>query len=155
MNKVAEQHIRNILFEEIATEREKRNRVFVRNYLFVESEKEIAKQAGHPIWDKKWDRPKPTSEDSPSKPLPEPPVEMTPTIPPKEKSVVKSPPGLDFVQKRKNNDRRLFRDRLGSIEERLQKAANKLDKCGETTIASKIDKLLHKLQENNNVRKKS
>ena len=65
----------------------------------------------------------------------------------------------NFLQKRKNKGRRLFRERpvtqLGSVEERLQKAANRLDEHGESNVSDKIDILLQKLCEVKNARKKS
>ena len=77
---------------------------------------------------------------------------MQPKVPTEEKNIVKEMPSipLDYLQKRKNKDRRLIRS-VGSIEERLQKAANKLDECGEMRIANKIDRLLAKIHENKNV----
>ena len=61
---------------------------------------------------------------------------------------------LKYLQKRRNNKKRLYKERpksLGSVEERLLKAANKLDSSGETKVADKIDLLLEKLRETTNV----
>ncbi len=78
-----------------------------------------------------------------------PPVEMTPVNPDPVVQKPKSAPSMeiDYLSKRKNKDKRLIKNRVGSIEERLQKAANKLDLCGEVKIADKIDLLLKKLEE--------
>ncbi|GAG40187.1 unnamed protein product, partial [marine sediment metagenome] len=61
-----------------------------------------------------------------------------------------------YIQKRDTKKRRLLRQQagLGTIEERLQKSANKLDECGEFTVADKIDLLLQKIGEKD-VRKTS
>ncbi|MHA2279881.1 MAG: hypothetical protein ACXAC5_03265 [Promethearchaeota archaeon] len=88
------------------------------------------------------------------------PREDTPTIPVEEKTMVKQMPEqpLEYLQKRRNDKRRLFRERpqnLGSIEDRLLKAANRLDEHGENTVANKIDLLLQKLCEVKYVREKS
>ena len=60
-------------------------------------------------------------------------------------------PNARYIQKKKNNGRRLLRQNagLGSIEERLQKAANKLDEFMEFKVADKIDLLLQKMHEEN------
>lgn len=68
-----------------------------------------------------------------------------------------SDPSFRYIRKKDTKKRRLLRQQagLGSIEERLQKAANKLDECSEFTIADKIDLLLQKIQEGKNVREAS
>ena len=87
---------------------------------------------------------------------------MTPTTPPEKKTMrqpMEDNSPMDYLQKRRNKGRRLFRDRpvtqLGSVEERLQKAANRLDEHGECDVSNKIDLLLQKLCEVKNARKKS
>jgi len=66
-------------------------------------------------------------------------------------------PASKAIQKKDTKKRRLLRQNagLGSIEERLQKAANKLDECHEFKVADKIDLLLTKIHKEPNVRKTS
>ncbi|KKL58456.1 hypothetical protein LCGC14_2225160, partial [marine sediment metagenome] len=66
-------------------------------------------------------------------------------------------PSNRYIQKRDTKKRRLVRQQagLGTIEERLQKSANKLDECGEFTVADKIDLLLQKIYEGKSVRQTS
>ncbi len=66
-------------------------------------------------------------------------------------------PSSRYIQKRDTKKRKLLRQNagLGSIEERLQKAANKLDECSEFTVADKIDLLLQKIHEGKDVRETS
>ena len=68
-----------------------------------------------------------------------------------------SDPSARYIQKKDTKGRRLLRQNagLGSIEERLQKAANKLDECSEFTVADKIDLLLQKMHEGKDVRETS
>lgn len=76
------------------------------------------------------------------------------TVTPEQPKTMDEPP-ISYLSKHKNQKRRLIRDRsipsLGSIEERLQKAANKLDQHGETGLADKIDRVLQKLCGEENV----
>ncbi len=66
-------------------------------------------------------------------------------------------PSARYIQKRDTKKRRLVRQQagLGTIEERLQKSANKLDNCGEFIVADKIDLLLQKIHEGKDVRQTS
>lgn len=69
---------------------------------------------------------------------------------PENNPMPKPMPDINFVGKKRNQDRRLLRAnarKLGSIEERLERAANKLDIIGEQIMADKIDLLLHKIHE--------
>ena len=100
-------------------------------------------------------QPEPTAEEAEQNPVPGMRPE-TATTPEEDRPMVKSMPdnSLQYLQKRRNDKRRLFRERpasLGSIEERLLKAANKLDIRGEMKVADKIDLLLQRLREVKNV----
>ncbi len=131
----------------------------------IEPEPETTMDETPLTWSEGWEPPDASYiEDQ----IVQPQEELTPTIPDDQKSMVKSKPTpdepLSFLPKRNKKDRRLFRQnpgrgrlpvQLGSIEERFIKAANRLDEHGEQAVADKIDDLLEKLSEVNNVRKKS
>ena len=90
--------------------------------------------------DQEW-KPNPPPEEIENSIL-NPPV---PSIPQKSKSM----PDVNFVGKRRNNDRRLIRSQpnqsFGSIKERLEKIAIKFNNYNEHTIANKINLLLEKI----------
>ena len=103
-----------------------------------------------------------------SSPAPAPAAPPPPTTQPKQKMPRSKPmsnpmvspidePQSRYIQKRDTKSRRLLRQQsgLGTIEERLQKSANKLDECGEFTVADKIDLLLQKIHGEKDVRKTS
>lgn len=81
--------------------------------------------------------------------------ENTPDIFQEKKTMQKEMPeeSIDYLQKQKNNKRRLLRKSpqvpmspiMGTIEEKLQKVANRLDQRGEKSIADKLDLLLKKI----------
>jgi len=110
--------------------------------------------------------PNPTEVEEPFV-LEQAPVPQAPTTPqqqmPKSKpmsdpaTVPIHDPSSRYIQKKDTKGRRLLRHNagLGSIEERLQKAANKLDECSEFDVADKIDLLLQKINEGKDVREAS
>lgn len=124
MNKIAEQEIKEALFKEAYAKRELQKKAYVHRFLF-DGAKAVIKTQQLTV---------PEIGEPKQEAMPEP---------------------VDFVPKKTNQKRRLIRakptPRLGTVEERLQKAANKLDEIGEQMIANKIDKLLRKISERKNV----
>jgi len=167
--KVTEQTIKDLLFKEAKAKREYRIRAEQNNILFVEASEHMKKISTETQFlQNEAQKFGPSNEISDYEPknktqLPT----ITPTTPPEEQKIKPMPQEpLSFLQKRKNDKRRLFRERtrilppevtstLGSIEERLLKAANRLDEHGEVQVANKIDILLQKLCEVDHVRKTS
>jgi hypothetical protein len=148
---VKEASIKDMLFKEADDRREYHRRQIINAFLLSESaladKEEIHPQQNEP-WSREWKSPEPIVPEL-STPEPE--------IPVMKKPKPTDAPPIDYVQKNKNK-RRLIRQPfkrtlpyLGSTEERLQKIANKLDQHGELRIADKIDLLLQKIKEEENV----
>lgn len=155
---MTEQPIKDLLFKEAKAKREYRIRAEQNNILFAEASERMQKINSTPeAQPLQPEAQKFEPNKIPKYEPPQPPI-MTPTTPPEEQKIKPMEQSISFLQKRKNDKRRLFRERtrilppevtstLGSIEERLLKAANRLDEHGEVQVADKIDTLLQKLCE--------
>lgn len=145
MEKYLENPIHTHFLKEAVAKRELRKDIIVRDFLFHEASKLLSDAV--------------TESDKPQKQAeiigePVPVIETTSAVPEISNSEENTKPmaevaEVDFVPKRKNNKRRLLRSppipNLASVEKRLQKAADVLDKAGEVEVASKIDRLLKEI----------